>query len=66
MCAVLSSTSSTGRSHIVVHTKFVLVEQATPAALARTDVSKSVPAVSFGDLDSLLEPAAVKVQNFNT
>ncbi len=49
-----------------MHTKFVLVEQATPAALARTDVSKSVPAVSFGDLDSLLEPAAVKVQDCNT
>ncbi len=66
MCAVLSGTSSTGRSHMVVHTKFVLVGQATPAALALTDVPRSVPAVSFGDLDSLLEPAAVKVQDCNT
>ena len=66
MCADLSGTSSTGRSHIVAHTKVVLVEQATPAALALTDVLKSVPAVSFGDLDSRLEPAAGKVQNFNT
>ena len=49
-----------------MHTKFVLVEQATPAALALTHVSKSVPALPFGDLDSRLEPAAGKVQNFNT
>ena len=49
--AVLSDTDSTGKSHIVVYTKSVLVEQTTPASLALTDVSKSVSAVSFGDLD---------------
>ncbi len=38
--AVLSDTDSTGKSHIVVYTKSVLVEQTTPAALALTDVSK--------------------------
>ena len=38
--AVSSDTDSTGKSHIVVYTKSVLVEQTTPAALALTDVSK--------------------------
>ncbi len=49
--AVSSDTDSTGKSHIVVYTKSTLAEQTTPAALALTDVSKSVSAVSFGDLD---------------
>ena len=46
--AVLSDTDSTGKSHIVVYTKSVLVEQTTPAALALTDVSKSVSACYLG------------------
>ncbi len=49
--AVSSDTDSTGMSHIVVYTKSTLAEQTTPAALALTDVSKSVSAVSFGDMD---------------
>ena len=49
--AVSSDTDSTGKSHIVVYTKSTLAEQTTPAALELTDVSKSVSAVSFGDLD---------------
>ena len=49
--AVLSDTDSAGKSYIVVYTKSTLAEQTTPAALALTDVSKSVSAVSFGDLD---------------
>ncbi len=51
MCAVSSDTGSTGRSHIVVYTKSVLVEPTTPTALALTDESLSVFAVAFGDLD---------------
>ena len=35
----------------VALSKSTLAEQTTPAALALTDVSKSVSAVSFGDLD---------------
>ncbi len=49
--AVSSDTASTGWSHIVVHAKSVLVELSTPTALALTDESLSVFAVSFGDLD---------------
>ena len=49
--AVSSDTDSTGKSHIVVYTKSTLAEQTTPAALALTDESLSVFAVSFGDLD---------------
>ena len=49
--AVPPDTNSAGKSHIVVYTKSALAEQTTPAALALTDVSKSVSAVSFGDLD---------------
>ncbi len=49
--AVLSDTDSTGKSHIVVYTKSALAEQTTPAALALTDESLSVSAVSFEDLD---------------
>ena len=51
VCAVSSDTASTGWSHIVVHAKSVLVELSTPTALALTDESLSVFAVSFGDLD---------------
>ncbi len=51
VCAVPPDTDSMGMSHIVVYTKATLAEQARPAALALTDVSKSVSAVSFGDLD---------------
>ncbi len=51
VCAVSSDTGSTGRSHIVVYTKYVMVELSTPAALAPTDENLSVFAVSFGDLD---------------
>ena len=40
-----------GKSHIGVYTKSTLAEQTTPAALALTDISKSVSAVSIGDLD---------------
>ncbi len=32
-------------------TQYGLTEQTSPTALARTDSSKSVSAVSFGDLD---------------
>ena len=46
--AASSDTDSTGKSHIVVYTKSVLVEQTTPAALALTDVSKSVSACYLG------------------
>ncbi len=49
--AVSSDTDSTGKSHIVVYTKSMLAEQTTPAALALTDESLSVSAVSFGDVD---------------
>ena len=49
--AVPPDTNSAGKSHIVVYTKSTLAEQTTAAALALTDVSKSVSAVSFGDLD---------------
>ena len=49
--AVSSDTDSTGKSHIVVYTKSALAEQTTPTALVLTDVSKSVFAVSFDDLD---------------
>ncbi len=51
VCAVTPDTDSMGMSHIVVYTKATLAEQATPAALAQTDVSTSVSAVSLGDLD---------------
>ena len=51
MCAVAPDTDSLGMSHIVVYTKATLAEQARPAALALTDVSKSVSTVSFGALD---------------
>ncbi len=49
--AVSSDTASAGKSHIVVHIKSTLAEQTTPVALVRTDVSKSVSAVSFSVLD---------------
>ncbi len=49
--AVSSDADSTGKAHIVVYTKSVLVEQTTPVALALTDESLSVSAVSFGDRD---------------
>ncbi len=49
--AVLSDTASAAQSHIVVHTKSRLAERTTPTALALTDFSKSVFAVSFGNLD---------------
>ncbi len=49
--AVLSNTASAAQSHIVVHTKSRLAERTTPTALALTDFSKSVFAVSFGNLD---------------
>ncbi len=49
--AVSSDTDSTGKSHIVVYTKSTRAGQMMPAALALADVSKSVSAVSFGDLD---------------
>ena len=48
---VTPGTDSIGLSHIVADTKSTLAEQTMPAALALTDVSKSVSAVSFGDLD---------------
>ena len=51
VCAVAPDTDSLGMSHIVVYTKATLAEQARPAALALTDVSKSVSAVTFGALD---------------
>ena len=49
--AVLSDTASAAQSHIVVCTKSRLAERTTPTALALTDLSKSVFAVSFGNLD---------------
>ncbi len=49
--AVPPATDSMGLSHIVVYTKSTLAEQTMPAALALTDVSKSVSVVSFGALD---------------
>ena len=45
--AVLSDTDSTGKSYIMVYTKSTLAEQTTPAALALTDESLTVSAVSF-------------------
>ncbi len=51
VCAVAPDTDSMGMSHIVVYTKATLAEQARPAALALTDVSKGVSAVSFSALD---------------
>ncbi len=48
---VSSDTGSAGKSHFMVHPKFMLAELTAPVALAPTDVSKSVSAVSFGDLD---------------
>ncbi len=49
--AVSSDADGTGKSHIVEYMKYVLVEQATPAALAQTDKSLSVSGVSSGELD---------------
>ena len=49
--AVTPDTDSMGMSRIVEYTKSTLAEQTMPAALALTDASKSVSAVSFGDLD---------------
>ncbi len=49
--AVLSNTASAAQSHIVVCTKSRLAERTTPTALALTDFSKSVFAVSLGNLD---------------
>ena len=46
-----SDTGSTGQSHIVVYTKSTRAGQTAPAALALTDVSKGISAVSLGDLD---------------
>ena len=50
-CMVLSNTASAAQSHLVVYTKSRLAERTTPTALALTDFSKSVFAVSFGNLD---------------
>ncbi len=49
--AVPPDTDSMGMSPIVMYTKSTLAEQTMPAALALTDVLKSVSAVCFGDLD---------------
>ena len=49
--AVPPDTESTDLSHLVVYTKSTLAVRAMPAALALTDVSKSVSAVSFCALD---------------
>ena len=51
LCAVSSDTDSAVKSHIVVNTKSMLAEQTAPAAIALTDVSKSVSVFPFGDLD---------------
>ncbi len=51
MYVVTPDTGSIGLSHSVADTKSTLAEQTMPAALALTDVSKSVSAVSLGDLD---------------
>ncbi len=50
VCAVAPGTNSMSMSHFVVNKKSTLAGQAMPAALAPTDGSKSVSAVSFGDL----------------
>ncbi len=49
--AVSSDADRMGKPPIMVYTKSTLAEQTAPAALALTDVSKSVSAVSFGNLD---------------
>ena len=58
---VSSDTGSAGKSHFVVHPKFMLAELTAPVALAPTDVSKSVSAVSFGDLDLDADAVALAV-----
>ncbi len=50
LCAVSSDTDSAVKSHIV-STKSMLAEQTAPAAIALTDVSRSVSVFPFGDLD---------------
>ncbi len=58
---VSSDTGSAGKSHFMVHPKFMLAELTAPVALAPTDVSKSVSAVSFGDLDLDADAVALAV-----
>ncbi len=49
--AVPPDTDSMGMSHLVAYPKSTPAERTMAAALALTDVSKSVSAVSFGGLD---------------
>ena len=51
LCAVSSDTDSAVKSHIVVNTKSMLAAQTAPAAIALTDVSRSVSVFPFDDLD---------------